>query len=299
MLKTIELNNFTIFQKLKIQFSPGINIFIGENGSGKTHILKASYVACNISKSKEKFSTKLVNVFYPSGKNIKRLINKPSVKSFIRAINNQDFELKFSLDTNKVIGSLKEWNDNPIETIFISSSDILPNAPGFRSLYKFREIHFEEHHDDLLCKAFLPPLKNINEQSKKILNNIQKIINGKIIIKNEEFYLKSKNNEIEFSLLNKGFHKIGLLSVLVQNGTLSKGSMLFWDEPENSLSYDSIKKLVNILFELQELGVQIFISTHNHLFLKELNIQKTKENNVLFHQLHKNTNEIEIISKDS
>ena len=287
MLKTIELNNFTAFQKLKIQFSPGINIFVGENGSGKTHILKVSYVVCNISKSKEKFSNKLINVFYPSGKNIKRLINKSSVNSSIRAVNNQDFELKFSLDTNKIIGSLKECNDNPIETIFIPSNDNLPNDPGFRSLYRFREIHFEENHDDLLCKAFLPPLKNINEQSKKLLHNLQKIINGKIIIKNEEFYLKNKNNEIEFSLLNKGFHKIGLLSVLVQNGILSKGSMLFWDEPENSLSYDSIKKLVNILFELQELGVQIFISTHNHLFLEELNIQKTKENNIVFHQLHK------------
>lgn len=34
------LNNFTVFKTLNIEFSKGVNIFIGENGTGKTHLLK-------------------------------------------------------------------------------------------------------------------------------------------------------------------------------------------------------------------------------------------------------------------
>ena len=40
------LNNFTVFNTLNIEFSKGVNIFIGENGTGKTHLLKLLYAAC-------------------------------------------------------------------------------------------------------------------------------------------------------------------------------------------------------------------------------------------------------------
>ena len=35
----IKLENFTVFKNIEIHFSKGVNIFIGENGTGKTHIL--------------------------------------------------------------------------------------------------------------------------------------------------------------------------------------------------------------------------------------------------------------------
>lgn len=43
MLKSIELENFTAFDKLQLSLSPRINVIIGSNGTGKTHLLKAIY----------------------------------------------------------------------------------------------------------------------------------------------------------------------------------------------------------------------------------------------------------------
>jgi predicted ATP-dependent endonuclease of OLD family len=40
-ISRLELENFTCFAKAEMDFSSGINVFIGENGTGKTHILKA------------------------------------------------------------------------------------------------------------------------------------------------------------------------------------------------------------------------------------------------------------------
>jgi predicted ATP-binding protein involved in virulence len=44
MLKKISLEEFTVFSKVEISFSPGINVIIGQNGSGKTHLLKVAYL---------------------------------------------------------------------------------------------------------------------------------------------------------------------------------------------------------------------------------------------------------------
>ena len=41
MITQLHLKNFTVFTELAIDFSPGINIIIGENGTGKTQLLKA------------------------------------------------------------------------------------------------------------------------------------------------------------------------------------------------------------------------------------------------------------------
>lgn len=42
-VKEISIDNFTVFEKIKIDFSKGINILIGENGTGKTHLMKIMY----------------------------------------------------------------------------------------------------------------------------------------------------------------------------------------------------------------------------------------------------------------
>jgi predicted ATP-binding protein involved in virulence len=42
-ISRLELGNFTCFAKAEMDFSSGIDVFIGENGVGKTHILKALY----------------------------------------------------------------------------------------------------------------------------------------------------------------------------------------------------------------------------------------------------------------
>src|SRR5579872_4272125 len=42
-LTKLEIRNFTVFEKADFSFAPGINVFIGENGTGKSHVLKALY----------------------------------------------------------------------------------------------------------------------------------------------------------------------------------------------------------------------------------------------------------------
>ena len=46
MITRLELKKFTAFTDLSIDFSPKINVIIGENGNGKTQLLKSVYALC-------------------------------------------------------------------------------------------------------------------------------------------------------------------------------------------------------------------------------------------------------------
>ena len=43
MLKSLDIKNLTAFGEASLTFSPHLNVIIGENGSGKSHVLKAMY----------------------------------------------------------------------------------------------------------------------------------------------------------------------------------------------------------------------------------------------------------------
>ena len=61
----VKFENFTAFKDLEVELSPGINALIGENGTGKTHLMKACSAVCAVSKTGESFREKLIQVFMP------------------------------------------------------------------------------------------------------------------------------------------------------------------------------------------------------------------------------------------
>lgn len=302
MIEQIKLERFTAFESLTLQFSSGINLFIGENGTSKTHLLKAVYAACDVSKNQKSLADKVNRVFLPSGEQIGRLVKRRSVSTtgsfeVTRKVNGltKSIAVKLSLSSHTkepakatVSGAHKLWHEHPVESVYIPVKDMMANAPGFRSLYSLRHIHFEEVYADIIDRVFLGSLKGPTDQArKKLLDILQQSMDGKVIAKNEEFFLKSPQGELEFTLLAEGIRKLGLLWVLIQNGTLLNGSILFWDEPETNLNPKLMRTVVEILIELQRMGVQLFITTHNYSLLKEFDLQKSATDQVLFHSLYR------------
>ena len=43
MLKKISLQNFTVFTSEELDFGKQLNVVVGENGAGKSHLLKIAY----------------------------------------------------------------------------------------------------------------------------------------------------------------------------------------------------------------------------------------------------------------
>lgn len=292
-ISAIQLERFTAFQKTRVDFSPGLNVFIGANGTGKTHLMKVAYAACDISKTELDYAEKLVRVFLPSGRAIGRLVQRQqkSTRCAVEVFRN-DLKLRVSFsnhatksDSATVTGA-KEWTSTPVESVYIPVKEMLSNAPGFRSLYAQREVHFEEVYSDILDRAYRPALRGPTDVTRRnLLGYLQKTIEGKVLVKDEEFFLRNKQGNLEFSLLAEGMRKLALIWLLIQNGTLLEGSVLFWDEPETNLNPKLFGPLIDILLTLQRSGVQVFLATHDYIVLKEIDLRQKKGDRISFHSL--------------
>ncbi len=299
-LTRIEFKRFTAFADLTLHFSPGINVLVGENGTGKTHIMKACYAACDITKTDESFPEKLFRVFLPSYGVLGRLVKRQAGRSKGSvSIATDDRRLSASFSTlvrqpqSATVVGARSWASQDIESVYIPVKEMLSNAPGFRSLYSQREIHFEEIYADIVARASLPVLRGpMDRERKRLMTILRKAIDGRVTVKNDEFFLSNRQGNLEFTLLAEGVRKLALLWLLIQNGTLRNGSVMFWDEPETNLNPKMLGTVMNILVELQRSGVQVFLATHDYVVLKELDLRTKEEDDVLYHALYRDDDQI-------
>ena len=49
MIKTLNVQNFTTLPDATWTFAPGLNVIVGENGFGKSHVLKLLYALLKVS----------------------------------------------------------------------------------------------------------------------------------------------------------------------------------------------------------------------------------------------------------
>ncbi len=175
---------------------------------------------------------------------------------------------------------------------------MLANAKGFQSRYQLREISFEAVYADIIDRAYLPvKLGRPDLQRETLLKSLKEAMGETVVIKGEEFFLRFRG-ELEFTLLAEGIRKLGLLYLLIQNGSLASGSILFWDEPEANLSPSLFQPVIRILLQLQQMGVQVFLATHDYVILKELDLQTSSDDEVLYHSLYRQASEIRLDSTD-
>ena len=294
----IELERFTAFEKLDFHPSPGVNILIGANGTGKTHLMKIAYAACDITKTKQSYGEKIVSSFLPSDGRLGRLVKRVGQSSVanVRISRGDSLRLGIAFSNHiqdplhpkvKVTGAAN-WVKEEVESVFIPVKEMLANAPGFRSLYARREIHFESVYADIIDRAYLPLVRGVKDSSQqRLLERLCKSMDGKIVVKGEEFFLSNKQGELEFTLLAEGLRKLGLLWLLIQNGTLTSGSILFWDEPETNLNPQLFACIVDILLELHRLGVQVFLATHDYAVIKEFELAAKPGDRIKYHALYR------------
>ncbi len=297
MLASVHLRNFTAFESLDLELSPGLNVFIGENGTGKSHLLKVLYVVCDATAQKRALGEKLQATFLPLEGRIGRLAYRvgKSVQVFGEVQRRDGVSpLRFSFSNHTVKASnikvegAAAWEAAPLEATYIPPKEILAHAPGFRSMYGSRYIHFSEVYDDLLLRAYRPLLRGRPTGTRgELLRELEEVLDGKVMTRGETFMLKDAQGALEFDLVAEGLRKIALLWLLLQNGTLlgpedasrARGYVLFWDEPEANLNPRLYQRVVRVLWGLARAGVQVFIATHDYALLKEIDLQQQVEDN--------------------
>ncbi|MDC9728772.1 MAG: AAA family ATPase [Methyloprofundus sp.] len=103
-------------------------------------------------------------------------------------------------------------------------------------------------------------------QSIELYQDLNSAIQGEITISTSgALNFTEKGSETEISLHNTalGVTNLGIISLLLKKGILSKGSFLFIDEPEVHLHPSWQKIMVETLFTLSKNGVNVVIASHS------------------------------------
>jgi predicted ATPase len=305
-IKSIAIENFTVFKNQHVlEFSDELNVVVGVNSTGKSHLLRLLYallITNNVSayyrsennntitikvgpRICDAFISSLISIFKPD--ELKNLINKGFDKSSICiSFTKYSIEIEVSMN-NKVIqknntSSLKQIEKN---NVFIPAKEIISFYEGFLSIYKNRETSFDSIYYALANSLGLPCLKNIESSpvEYKLLCKLEGILEGKILLERGRFYLVTHDGQkIEIPLIAEGLRKIGMIAQLLANGSLTKNSILFWDEPETNLNPRLIRKMAEVLMELSRAGMQIFIATHSFFLVKEIEILRQKTDKIKY-----------------
>jgi energy-coupling factor transporter ATP-binding protein EcfA2 len=295
-INRVEIKDFLVLKGNFIaEFCSGINVFIGANGTGKTTLLKILYAVCESISNAKKGTTVSVYPYF----NINTEYGLEVIKTGITEVT-----VKFDDEAIITLGNLSPYEGKVIigdpykavkpndivvtSSVFIPEKDLLSNSRGLPETTEHGKAEFTHTEIDIIKKARVLP----SSPETQIYREICDIIGGEPEHDGQSFYMKRNdvNKPVPFSMEASGYRKLGLLALLIRNEMLKPGSVLFWDEPENSLNPELVPVLVDILLKLAQNEVQIFIATHDYNLARYFDVRKNKDIPVMFQNFSKSEN---------
>ncbi len=301
-IQKLQLKEFTAFEEAEFSFCPGINVLIGANSTGKTHVLKAMYTLLKVceraeldkiadpDKLNDILSNKLMGVFKPD--TVGRLRRRGRGRGTgIITLDYDDIPLTAAISTQNNVHLEYKHLPTPQPSVYLPVHEFVSVYPGFIAAYSKRETAFDETYFDLSIALNATLLQPGARQTKidELVKPLESAIGGKITQENGRFYFKL-GGKFEAPLVAEGYRKLGGLIYLILNGSLTQNGILFWDEPEANLNPNLVTVVTKMLQILANSGIQIFIATHDYLLSQELSLVAEYEPetvNMRFFALHK------------
>jgi energy-coupling factor transporter ATP-binding protein EcfA2 len=293
VLKRLELQNFSVFDEARVDWAKGLNVIVGENGTGKSQLMKLAYSLASVSQemgnsrrqSKDEFqrriADKLVATCRPEylGRLVSRQQgrNRCEVKVSFAAPGKSGFAFSFASNSRSEVRLVQMPEAYlPAAPVFIPTREMLSIFPGFRAAYENRELEFEETYYDIARMLDGAAKRKLPAKVDALLGKFESLLNGKIRLISGRFYLlpnQAGQGRIEMPLIAEGMRKLAMLAYLLMNGSLRDKGTLFWDEPETNLNPKLMVLVAEALVDLAAQGYQIVMATHSLFLLRELSIQ--------------------------
>lgn len=282
-IRSIELKDFTAFQAAKLELSPGVNVLIGRNGTGKTHVMKAAYAVARGSTpgSDASIGQKLALVFRPDDGQLGRLGHRrPGQRtSTLRVVDDGGgaASVRITTSSSRTVSEVSRFV--PPAAVFVPSREGLAMFEGFAATYQKRELSFDETYYDLAMSLALPGLRGALPSSlKKIGADLERALGGKVVLAGPRFYLRGAGGSmLEAHLMSEGMRKLASILRLLQNGELRSTGLLLWDEPEANLNPHLTVIVARALARLAANEVQVVIATHDYLLTETLALLKREK----------------------
>ena len=310
-IRSLTVENFAAFSKTALNFS-NLNVIVGENGVGKTHLLKMAYAilaSCqrpggrptnNEGRTSMRgtggkptatalepiLSAKLIGVFRPKKNKVGRLARRRQGQnncSIKLESANEKASIKFGFSTKSAKANITTcpgvWSN--ALPVFLPTHELLSLSPGFMWLYDRYATEFDETWYDTRKLLGAPSLRGRpTTDTEKLSAMLKEVIGGTVVYdKNDEhFYLRQNDGLLlEMLLVAEGLRKVGTLSHLIATGQLDNVNHLFWDEPESNLNPKIIRTVARAISLISRSGTQVFVATHSLFLIRELELLQRKQ----------------------
>jgi predicted ATPase len=130
----------------------------------------------------------------------------------------------------------------------------------------------------LNIKSTNQPLEIVSELAVELKEEI----GGEFIFESGRLsFVDNSGKNIDRNLISFGMTNLGMVQALLKNNVISKGSFVFFDEPETNLHPSWQVLLTKVLIKLAENGVNVVMATHSLDMIKALEVH-TKSKNEAF-----------------
>ena len=306
MVKAIKIENFKSVQNLEIELGR-VNIFIGENGCGKTNILEAITMGSAAAANKldnEFLANRGIRVTEP--KYMKSGFEKENeekdiiIKFFSNHVLETDNETKYLEELNSVSYSLtnfnSSWLDNTIIDIFAPKIDIkklridnfLSFTPENYILRKYESDSFTENLG-INGEGLLRMLEKLYKENKldEIKENLAlidwfddfEIVNDAFrgsYLRIKDRFLNEEMTYSSFKSVNEGFlFLLFYLTLFISDYTPKFFAI---DNIDNALNPRLCQKLIEVLVKLaKKHDKQVILTTHSPAILDGLDLNDPEQ----------------------
>lgn len=297
-IEDLQLKNFGMIDEFHCDQFSNINLIIGENGTGKTFLLKALYSAIktmeeykrgdDITPINDILSEKLRWTFQVE--KLGDIVSKTADEAldFHVELDKLSFDYQFSKSAASKVGMIepiskgKEGN-----SVFIPAKEVLSL---FSVILKSREIDklfgFDDTYYDLAKALRIAPSRGKNyavfADSRKVVSNV---IDGKVDYDENSgkwYYKNKKNQKFSIGATSEGVKKIAIMDRLLANGYLNGNSIIFIDEIESALHPKAVCQFLDMIDNIaNEMGLQVFITSHSYFVIKKLFLIALKKENTV------------------
>jgi len=285
-IDSLKLNNFGMITEFEMKSFSNLNLIIGENGTGKTFLLKAMYAAVKCLEEYQKgddvrsineiLAEKLRWTFQTDkiGDIVKKSSN--SNLSFEMFMNEYKFAYQFTRDSStKIINCENSIGNKQGNSIFIPAKEVLSL---YSIILKSREIDksfgFDDTYYDLVKALRIAPKVGKNYSAfAQARNMLKSTIDGNVefVEDSNKWVYKKGNAKFSIGATSEGVKKISILDRLFANSYLDKNSFIFIDELESALHPKAISDMLDMLnIVAHEMDIQIFIASHSYFVIKKL-----------------------------
>ena len=286
-INRIRLSNYGMIPEFTCNAFSNINLVIGENGTGKTFLLKALYSATrameeykrgdDIRTISDVLAEKLRWTFQVD--KLGDMVNRSSDESLSMEMSLGDDHIGYQFSsgtTSKIVAATAPNEKRDSNSIFIPAKEVLSL---YSVILKSREVDksfgFDDTYYDLVKALRISPKKGKNysafSSSRKMLNSV---IDGKVEYDEPSgkwFYKNNRNQKFAIGATSEGVKKISIMDRLLSNGYLDNQSIIFIDEIESALHPTAICDFLDMIEKIaNDMDVQFFISSHSYFVIKKL-----------------------------